>query len=57
VSSRKDRFEAGFFIIQWLLTLFMLIAICVVLYLRAEDEEGGIGQVCIPLDIPFPSRS
>jgi hypothetical protein len=40
VASRKDRFEAAFFIIQWLLTLFMLATISIVLFINTEVEEG-----------------
>jgi hypothetical protein len=37
VSSRKDKFEAAFFILQWLLTLSMFIAVTyVVLLLKSE---------------------
>jgi hypothetical protein len=39
VSSRKDEFEAAFFIIQWLSTLFILIAIAGTLYVR---QLGGV---------------
>lgn len=49
VSSKKDRFEAAFFIIQWLLTLAMLIAIAAVLYMNPEDDDT-ISPVCDSLN-------
>lgn len=46
VSSRKDKFEAAFFILQWVLTLFIFIIITVALF--TEDGET-ISSVCTAL--------
>jgi hypothetical protein len=55
VSSRKDRFEAAFFIVQWFLTLFMLTAVSVVLYFKKAEGEG-INKVCISLNKVHPMK-